>query len=167
MYILDVTPNELYDALKLVNATFEGNIDSQVTPSGFGIFNVSLHAKDINGPGHRLAHPAIHGGIPINLVTACWHVHYTLFKHLPQRSSVKKDGILYPVRGQKFPVWTIDRGGTPILITELCECSHPKRYVNPVLGQHDWRKLYTPVDSTKSRRNSGRQGSYVNHDLYG
>jgi hypothetical protein len=162
MFILDVTPGEIVDAVRIVNAKYGGNIDSQILAAGFGTINLKLHAKDITGPGHRLTHPAIHGGVPMNIATACWHVHYDVFIHLPQRAAIKKDRILYYVRDQMFPVWTVDNGGHPILITELCECSRPKQYVNPVLGQHDWRELYTKVDS--SRKDSYRP--HVNHQLY-
>ena len=159
MYIIGATETAIREAVDIANGKYGGNLIYEVTPSPMGGVNLSVHVRDNTGPGHRLAHPAVHGGRPVQLHSVCWHVWYWIFRQLPAEAYIKKDDIYYRVADQKYPVWTEDRGGVPILITELCECFNMRRFPNPLKGEK-WQDLYTKTESIKRIRQR------VNHQPY-
>jgi hypothetical protein len=159
MYIVGATETAIVEAVEIAGNKFGGNLIYEVTQSPMGGYNLSVHVRENTGPGHRLAHPAVHGGRPVQLHSVCWHVWYWIFRHLPADAYIKKDDIFYKVADQKYPVWTEDRGGVPILITELCECFGMRRFPNPLRGEK-WQDLYTKTESLKRIRQR------VNHQPY-
>ena len=118
MFIFAATETQINEAIERTNELYKNNLRWDVKESPhlhpkllmYGI-NASIHVIDNKGPGHRLAHPAIHGGRPVEIYSACWHVYYDIFNYLPGDSAVQFDGDLYYVRDQKYPVYAEKRGG--------------------------------------------------------
>jgi hypothetical protein len=151
MLIFFATETQINEAIERANEVYGNNLiwDLKLSPNIHPVLkvwgvNASIHVTDCKGPGHRLAHPAIHGGRPVEIFSACWHVYYQIFQFLPGDAAVQFDRELYYVRDQKYPVWAENRGSTPILITQLCECRRPKRFPNPRKGER-WQDLYIKV----------------------
>jgi hypothetical protein len=159
VYIIGATETQIVEALDIVNEKYGHNLVWDVHETPMGGHSISIHVTDNTGPGHRLAHPAVHGGRPVQLHSVCWHVCYWVFRNLPPDAVMKKDDVYYKVSDQKYPVWTEDRSSVPILITELCECFGMRRYPNPLKGEK-WQDLYTKTESLR------RIKQRVNHLTY-
>ncbi len=120
MFIFSATETQVNEAIERANECYGNNLRWDLKESPYlnrilleyGI-NASIHVINNKGPGHRLAHPAIHGGRPVEIYSACWHVYYKIFGFLPENSAVQFDGQLYYVRDQKYPVWAENRGSIP------------------------------------------------------
>ena len=77
MLIFFATETQINEAIERANEVYGNNLiwDLKLSPNIHPVLkvwgiNASIHVTDCKGPGHRLAHPAIHGGRPVEIFSA-------------------------------------------------------------------------------------------------
>ena len=128
MIIRNVTKDDLFKALEIVNKKYENNIlfDYEPKPKGKA-WQVKLTVRNSNKKngsvsGSRLGQSGIMGyGIVHHIKAACWHVHGDFFDALPPKRKIICGRVVYNP-GENWQDFNIGPIMNPVYYSEACDC---------------------------------------------
>ena len=119
------TVDELNQALNIVNAKYDNNVEFRDIHRNGSAIRFTLKVKDSKKAGHRLGFQKNKNGNRRRINSACWHVHGdffdTLFNINPQ-ATIRSRGNLITTNGGN---WIDDNIGSmmePLYFSEACDC---------------------------------------------
>jgi hypothetical protein len=129
MKALNVTKDQLEEALRLTNERYDQNViwnrEPEPTNKKETSWRFTLRVRDSSGPGARRSAPLWHQKRR-KLIAACWHVHGHFFEHLFELCPELKLRVATHNIDHPNEIWLDQNIGSqmyPYMYSDACECS--------------------------------------------
>ena len=133
-----VTFSEMKEAINMLNAKYENNIQFNRFEHMGDYFIFTLRVKDTKKAGHRLGFPHPETGKQKRLSSACWHVHGDFFdcllslnKEAVIKSTMKGQPLVITAEGGNWQDANIGSIMQPLYYSEACECDSLNPQLTP------------------------------------